>query len=369
MKSNNYILRDSNLELYRIIIMIAMVAHHYVGNSGLVSVIQEEALSFKGCFSLIIGMWGKVGINCFVLITGYYMCKSRITLRKVLKLVLEVAFYIIIVWLAFFLCGYGDVGVKSLISTHLAYIRVSDGFVYCFVYFYLLIPFLNILINNIDKRQHGLLVVFLAFIYVVLGSIPKIGITMNYLEWFCVLYFVASYIRLYGIKWNDDAIKWGGIFLVATILAISSVVIIYFLSGGTTHMGLSYSRYVYFLVFDSNKILGVAVAISSFMFFKNLHMKARPLINVVAQAVFGVLLIHTNSDYMRTWLWTDTIDVLNQYHSQFYITYAMVSILSVYFICTIIDLIRIRYLEAPVLDFVCQFIENKWTVLYRKISF
>ena len=37
--------RNSNLELYRIIVMLAIVAHHYVVNSGLTEVISEQYFS------------------------------------------------------------------------------------------------------------------------------------------------------------------------------------------------------------------------------------------------------------------------------------------------------------------------------------
>lgn len=62
--------RNSNLELYRILLMLAIVAHHYVANSDLMPILESEQLSFKSAFFLLFGMWGKTGINCFVLITG-----------------------------------------------------------------------------------------------------------------------------------------------------------------------------------------------------------------------------------------------------------------------------------------------------------
>ena len=92
--------RSSNLELYRIICMMLIVAHHCVVNSGLISI---DPLTLQPCGPLVdnpfsintlllwtIGMWGKTGINCFLLITGYFMCTSNITLRKFLKLMLTV---------------------------------------------------------------------------------------------------------------------------------------------------------------------------------------------------------------------------------------------------------------------------------------
>lgn len=42
------------------------------------------------------GGWGKTTINAYVLITGYFMCKSQMTWRKLAKLVLEIKFYDVI---------------------------------------------------------------------------------------------------------------------------------------------------------------------------------------------------------------------------------------------------------------------------------
>ena len=93
-------LRNSNLELYRIIAMLLIVAHHYVVNSGLTSLdgpISYNPTSAKSLFLLLFGAWGKTGINCFVLITGYFMCKSQITFKKFAKLILQVMFYNILI--------------------------------------------------------------------------------------------------------------------------------------------------------------------------------------------------------------------------------------------------------------------------------
>ena len=54
--------------------MLAIVAHHYVVNSGLMEIINESgSMSFPALFLLLFGCWGEIGISCFVLITGYFM--------------------------------------------------------------------------------------------------------------------------------------------------------------------------------------------------------------------------------------------------------------------------------------------------------
>lgn len=83
--------RSSNLELYRIIVMMLIVAHHYVVLSGLAGtegVLNHDPLSVNSIYLYLFGMWGKTGINCFMLITGYFMCTSNISWRKFIKLYL-----------------------------------------------------------------------------------------------------------------------------------------------------------------------------------------------------------------------------------------------------------------------------------------
>ena len=62
---------------------------------------------------------------------------------------------------------------------------------------------------------------------------------------------------------------------------------------------------------------------------------------------FGVLLIHANSDAMRTWLWQDTVDVVGHYLLPLIqlVAYTIAVVLAVFVICNILDQIRIHTLE------------------------
>lgn len=146
--------RSSNIELYRILVMLLIVAHHYVVNSGLMEVMNENILSQNTTFFSLFGAWGKTGINCFVLITGYFMCMSQITLRKFLRLFLWVITYTVLFLVVFLLCNYKPFGILSMVYEAIPLKNLTTGFTSCFIVFYLCIPFLNILLNNITKRQH-----------------------------------------------------------------------------------------------------------------------------------------------------------------------------------------------------------------------
>ena len=52
-------MRNSNIELYRIVLMLIIIAHHYVVNSGIMdSITKQNALNYKSVFSSVFGCSG-----------------------------------------------------------------------------------------------------------------------------------------------------------------------------------------------------------------------------------------------------------------------------------------------------------------------
>jgi hypothetical protein len=338
--------RDSNIELYRIFLMLMIIAHHYVVNSGLTDMMKENIMSVRTIFYYALGMWGKTGINCFVLITGYYMCTSKITLRKFLKLLLEVEFYNIIIFLIFYISGYEPFSLKGFFYAIWPIQSISNGFAPCYLIFYLFIPFLNLLINKMDKKSHLYLIILLLFIYTILGDIPLIDVRMNYVTWFCVLYIIGSYIRLYKISSEGSSTVWGGYFLLSIICAVICTIFIAYLD---EMKGLHISPM--YMVKSPSSILALIVSFFAFNFFKAIRIPYSKLINVMASSCFGVLMIHANSDTMRRWLWKDMLHVVDQYNSDTFVFHLLFSVMIIFVICTIIDQLRILIFDRPVMSY------------------
>ncbi|WP_416372134.1 hypothetical protein [Bacteroides sp.] len=112
--------------------MLLIVAHHYVVNSGLIQVMEKNPLAGDSIFLYLFGMWGKIGINCFVLITGYFMCKSSITIRKFLKLILEVLFYNILIYIIFILFGHESFSITGCLKVLFPIRNIATNFTACF---------------------------------------------------------------------------------------------------------------------------------------------------------------------------------------------------------------------------------------------
>lgn len=329
--------------------MLLIVAHHYVVNSGVIRLVDNSISTgdnlCNALFYSIFGAWGKTGINCFVLITGYFTCKSTITLRKFLKLFLWVITYSITITLLFTVCGYHPEGLLKMWLNRIPLLNITDGFTSCFLVFYLCIPFLNALISHLNKKQHLYLIWLLLFIYTLHGSIPKMNVSMNYVSWFSVLYFISSFLRLYPSKNDSDTRFWGYLTALSWGLSIMSILAFEWIGMRTGKIGHRYD-----LISDSNAILALTNGITSFMWFKNLKIKHSKTINTIAMSSFGVLLIHANSDTMRQWLWKDVVNCVGHYDSLHYISYSVGCVIVIYSVCTIIDYIRIKTIETPILN-------------------
>lgn len=334
--------RDSSIELFRIITMFMIVAHHYIVNFGVIGEItQANVLSVNGLFSLLWGWGGKTGINCFVLITGYFMCKSNITLKKFLKLIFEVEFYGIVIYSIFLMSGYESFSLKSFVKAVIPIYGIGTSFTSSYLVFLCFIPFLNILIKAMNEKQHRNLLITSLIIGSLLQTFLMAPSAFTYVGWFMVIYFIGSYIRLYRQELFNNRKVWTIAAAISLLLSLASVV-----AGAFVFYKFGKNASYYFVA-DSNKVLAVITSVSLFVFFKNHKINYNPVINTIAASTFGVFLIHTRGDRMRQWLWKDTLKNVGAFHTDTFIIHAVVSVLAIYIICTLIDIARIYLLEKP----------------------
>ena len=324
--------------------MLLIVVHHYVTSSGLTAAdgpIFADALSWRSLFLLLLGAWGKTGINCFMLITGYFMCTAKLTAKKYAKLLFEVLFYRISFTVIFFLTGKADVSAMDWLTLLLPVTEVGTSFTGAFLCFYLCIPFCNVLVQNLTERQHIRLLLLSCFIYVFFGTIKVLPVTMNYVSWFIVLYFISSYVRLYPKAVFQSKKVWGWASAVSIGLSAASVV-------ACTWLGARIGRNSpYAFVADSNTFLAVATGFSTFMLFRNITIPYSKIVNTIASTTFGVLLIHANT-YVRRWLWNDVLCCVDTYDHRLMPLFVIGGSVLVFVVCAGIDLCRQICVERPI---------------------
>ena len=72
--------RNSNLEILRIIAMIFIVSFHLArhGFDGVIFALSNPNSYFLYFFAIL----GKIGVDIFIIISAYFMVKSKFTFRK-----------------------------------------------------------------------------------------------------------------------------------------------------------------------------------------------------------------------------------------------------------------------------------------------
>ena len=86
--------RDSGLELLRIVAMLLIVCHHFSVHSAL-----PLGGNYTGShpFNVLWAQWlafgGKLGVDIFVMISGYFLIAKCAHLKSLLRLILTTAFY------------------------------------------------------------------------------------------------------------------------------------------------------------------------------------------------------------------------------------------------------------------------------------
>lgn len=86
-------MRESNFELLRIIAMMFIFVYHYINYGGILNV---GSYTINKLIALFLYSGGRVGVNIFILIMGYFMINSKFKIKKVFKMMFQVFFYSVI---------------------------------------------------------------------------------------------------------------------------------------------------------------------------------------------------------------------------------------------------------------------------------
>ncbi|WP_314272544.1 acyltransferase family protein [Hoylesella shahii] len=216
---------------------------------------------------------------------------------------------------------------------------------------YLLIPFINRLLYAMSKREFQYLLALLIGVFSIVGTFIPFGF-YEYIGWYVTIYFVGAYIRLHGLPMMQSRHR-ETVFLWTSLLAVNlSVVAIFYLTkmkGSKLEIGT-----LYYFFSDSNKILALLTSVALFLFFKDMKLPQISWVNKIATATFGVLLIHGNSNTMREWLWGDVLKNVSYIIQPLphMVLHAIASVVAVYVVCVIIDLLRIKYIEQPLFQWI-----------------
>lgn len=269
-------MRDSNLELARIVAMAMIVAGHFVfhgvwrGWPGPVDSFGVLGASeYLLCFLCFLF---NAGMNVFVLISGYYGIRLR--WKNLISFWLLCVFYN-----ALNLIANGGMGVIDIASIFLIS-KSGHWFLKAYFLLMLLSPLLNAAMDNLDIKHLRIAIGCVLVLCCVSGWALNNGTSngMNALQLVCI-YLIGGWVRRDDITLKVKGIQAVTGYLCCAILNMIGLVIIYY--GLRKEIGILYQH---------NNPLVVAESFFLFSWFRGLSFKSK-FVNIWASTMIGVLLL------------------------------------------------------------------------------
>ena len=197
--------------------MIMIIAHHFCVHTAMT--FDPNVISFNRIWYDFLYTGGKIGVNIFILITGYFSFRNvTLKLGKLFQFYLQIFFYSLVIFLVFAIAKLpvGDSGNyvftwRSLVDNLLPVTSSAWWFVSGYFVIILISPFLNYFINAISRTGLRIALIILGVLFVV---VPTFYIDTNFFTanwdrnpviWFVFLYLLGSYYGKYGFRFNVKA--------------------------------------------------------------------------------------------------------------------------------------------------------------------
>lgn len=338
--------RESNYELLRVFSMLMIVLWHIIIHG---KVFDNTTGIINFVFSFLM-FFIVIHVNLFMLTTGYYQSKGKLKKEKVLSLILQVGFYNLLINSILKFTGLIEYSNIDFIKSIFFFNFQSYWFFSCYFVVYLISPYLNKLIENIDRKMFKKLLITLFLVFSILPFFTnnllfvESGYTLNQ---FVFMYLIGAYIRKYEVnvhlmeKYNlyQKRFFLMLIFLLAFIMNFSLNYICQFAMNLDSNIINYISSSLKSLLLAYNNPLVIIQAVSVFLLFGTFSIKSK-LINLLGGLTFGVYLIH-ESFYTRLnlykWMGIDSGKLIV---NKSFIVKIFIYVLIIYFVCSLIELIR-----------------------------
>lgn len=330
--------RQSNIELLRIVAMILIVAHHFSVHGGFE--FPASSVTVNKLWIQFIQIGGKIGVNIFVLISGYFLIDAKnVKISKILKLWLRIFTYSVILFLVFVLTGVEPFQIREVIIRIFPVTLSHWWFPSTYFVLYLLSPYLNKLLKSLDKNAYQKLIVLTTVCWCIIPTFFESSYQSNNLIWFMYLYAVAGYIKLHITNINISNKKCIIIALILTALTFLVTVGLDFI-GIKVPIAIKYTTYLY----GMQTLPIMLISLFMFLGFLKTDIKYSKAVNTLASTTFGVYLIHDDG-FMSKFLWHSIFKNATFSNSAFLIPYSIAVIIAVFLGCALIEFLRMRFIE------------------------
>lgn len=361
MMHNN---RHIGLDLLRIIAMLMIVMQHFLTHNAALS---GEMVSLNYYVGMFIRTICSVAVDCYFLITGYFMITHKARIEKVIGLWGETLFWSILVF--GIMRMFVSVNTTELLYTFLPISMKEYWFITVYIVLYILTPYFNLLIKSMSRLQYKTLIAILLLVFSIWKMIVPTSSTLDSsggygLPIAVVMYFMGAYIKKYNIRIKQKYNIF--ICIIVPIIQMMTYLIIESMEKKFIWLG---DYLISDILSYYTSICMIICAVSYFMLFKNIKIKNKIIESIIiniSPLTLGVYLIHEQI-LLRKYLWKTLIPVERLIKEPYFIAMAIISVILVFVICCILEYIRKICTKKLRLDKIVNIIADKVKKLSYKL--
>ncbi|MBE6684098.1 MAG: acyltransferase [Ruminococcaceae bacterium] len=291
--------RVIGLDILKILSCLGITMIHFLGYTNVIS--SFVGLHYNKVLAYIFNILIRTAVNIFIMISGYFLVKSKFKYRRLFSIWGETLVYSVLFFLIGAIFNLESLSFSSIVKAAFPILSRHYWFATSYIVLYLLSPFINRMVCDLSKKEYTVLVcggailfsVWTTFIWFSDGALTG-GPTS--ILWVVFMYLVGGYIRLYPPK-----IKKHTLFIVFTLL-VGALVVYQYLKENISFL-LNFG----FLKEDS--CFSLILSVILFLLFKDIKSKnlsVNKIITTLSGASFGVYLIQENC-MIRNWLWLEVV--------------------------------------------------------------
>lgn len=337
--------KNANIELLRILSMLMVITLHALDKSGIMAYCNGTK---PGTYVyIVLEALSICAVNVYVLISGYFLCKSSFKTGRLTELIFQVLFYSVgglLAGLVFDKGFAGELDTYKIAEYIFPFHFTTYWFMSAYVVMYMLSPIIARGVAAMGKKAHKAVMVMLLLYECVFKSIIPI---ISYDDkkgydalWFITLFVVSAYIRLYGIGFLSSASRGLILYLLSTVLIFAEKVFIDIVVAKTGRMKeMSDIR----VSFHYNHLFVLLSAVGLFVFFlkkKEIGGFAARFVVAIAPMSLGVYLFHEHPLLRFGWPSLFGLDKFEGRNCILMIGIIAVAVICVYIVGTITDFVR-----------------------------
>lgn len=334
--------RLSNIELLRIISVFLILVTHAdfwaLGEPTTTEIKSNFSSSFTRIFFESLSI---ICIDIFVLISGWF--SIRASLKSIIKLLFQVYFLLLVIYLIYIILGWDTLNLRSLSECFI--IGHEFWFIKAYLGLLILSSVLNAFVNNVSEKVLRIVLIAFFTYQCIYAWITPGAFFLHYgysITSFAGLYLLARYVRLYivEVEKHSEIKLLGGhnqsnflylyFFLGFTLLNALLYVLGYYLPIVGLHL-----RTMAFAI--SNPII-VLQSLYLLLYFHNLKISPKPIINFVAVSSLSVFILQSSQNAI---LYKEIINyIYNNYSGLGCLTIIFSVIVGYFIVGIILDQVR-----------------------------